>query len=106
MEQSERAGDIVAGSEQVGGAMLRLRAFMFQHVYLGETARQEHARIERVLRGLFDWFCEHPDELPSPPPGGPDASLADRVIDYIAGMTDRFAIRAWTDRAIPQGFVA
>ncbi len=32
--------------------------------------------------------------------------LADRVIDYIAGMTDRFAIRAWTERAVPQGFTA
>ncbi len=103
VEHSERAGDIVQG-EEVGGAMSRLRTFMFQRVYLGEMARQEHARIERVLRGLFDWFCEHPDELP--PSALPDASLADRVIDYIAGMTDRFAIRAWTERAVPQGFAA
>ena len=82
--------------------MARLRRFMFEHVYLGETARQEHARIERVLRGLFDWFCEHPDELP--PSGDPDASLADRVVDYIAGMTDRFAIRAFSELSVPQGF--
>jgi dGTPase len=100
---SDAAGDIVQG-DLVGGAMLRLRAFMFQNVYLGDAARQEHARIERVLRGLFDWFCEHPEELP--PPAVDDATLADRVIDYLAGMTDRFAIRAWTDRAVPQGFVA
>jgi dGTPase len=103
VEHSERAGDIVQGDE-VGGAMLRLRSFMFQHVYLGDTARQQHARIERVLRGLFDWFCEHPEELP--PSIVEDASLADRVIDYIAGMTDRFAIRAWSARAVPQGFAA
>jgi dGTPase len=99
---SEAAGDIVQG-EEVGGAMLRLRTWMFQNVYLAEAPRQEHARIERVLRGLFDWFCEHPDELP---PGVDGASLADRVIDYIAGMTDRFAIRAWADRAVPREFVA
>jgi len=105
VEHSEAAGDIVQGDE-VGGAMMRLRSFMFQRVYLGDTARQEHARIERVLRGLFDWFCEHPEELPSPPLAGPGTSLADQVVDYIAGMTDRFAIRAWTDRAVPQGFVA
>ena len=103
VEHSERVGDIVQGDE-VGGAMLRLRTFMFQHVYLGETARQEHARIERVMRGLFDWFCEHVEELPPPVVEG--ATLADRVVDYIAGMTDRFAIRAWTARAVPQGFVA
>ena len=39
---------------------MRLRGFMFQHVYLGPTARAEHAKIERVMRGLFDWFCDAP----------------------------------------------
>jgi dGTPase len=100
VEHSEQAGDIVQGAV-VGPAMLRLRAFMFERVYLGPQARAEHAKIERVLRGLFDWYCSHPEELPSEVPGaGPD----DRVIDYLAGMTDRFAIRAWTERFVPQGF--
>ncbi len=101
VEHSEAAEDIVQG-EEVGGAMLRLRGFMFQNVYLGPTARAEHAKIERVMRGLFEWFCEHPDELPA---FEGDASEADRVIDYLAGMTDRFAIRAWTERAVPQGLL-
>jgi dGTPase len=96
VEHSERAGDIVQGDE-VGGAMLRLRSFMFEHVYLGPIARAEHTKIERVLRGLFDWYCEYPDELP------PGELLADRVIDWLAGMTDRYAIRAWAERFVPQG---
>ena len=100
VEHSERAGDVVQG-ELVGPAMLRLRTFMFQHVYLGPTARAEHARIERVLTGLFEWFVAHPDELPETVDG---ASEADRVIDYLAGMTDRFAIRAWSERFVPHGF--
>jgi dGTPase len=79
--------------------MLSLRSFMFERVYLGPRARAEHAKIERVLSGLFDWFCEHPEELPAS-----EAELPDRVIDYLAGMTDRFAIRAWTERFVPQGF--
>ena len=79
--------------------MLSLRSFMFERVYLGPRARAEHAKIERVLRGLFDWYCEHPYELPE----APDKPEADRVIDYLAGMTDRFAIRAWTERFVPQG---
>ena len=102
VEHSERAGDIVQG-EEVGGAMLRLRAFMFDRVYLGPLARAEHARIERVLQGLFDWYCERPEELP---PGVAGASLAERVLDYLAGMTDRFAIRAWSARFVPQGLAA
>jgi len=99
VEHSERAGDIVQG-EEVGGAMLRLRTFMFDNVYLGPIARQEHARIERVLRGLFDWYCTHPEELSE---GVAGASEAERVIDHLAGMTDRYAIRAWTERFVPQG---
>ena len=87
--------------EEVGAAMLRLRTFMFDRVYLGPTARAEHAKIERVLRGLFDWYCEHPEELPEVVPG---ATEGDRVIDYLAGMTDRFAIRAWSERFVPRGF--
>jgi dGTPase len=82
--------------------MLRLRTFMFDRVYLGPAARAEHAKIERVLTGLFAWFCEHPEELP--PSEDPGASEADVVIDYLAGMTDRFAIRAWSERFVPHGF--
>jgi dGTPase len=102
VETSGPAGDIVQ-SEVVGGAMLRLRAFMFERVYLGDTAREEHERIERVLSTLFDWFCERPEELPEPAEGA-GGDLADRVVDYLAGMTDRFAIRAYTERAVPRGF--
>ncbi len=95
---SEAAGDIVQG-EEVGRAMYALRSFMFERVYLGPTQREQAARVERVLRGLFDWYCEHPDELP---PG----EMPDRVIDYLAGMTDRFAIRAWSEHFVPSGLAA
>ena len=99
VEHSATAGDIVQGPE-VGPAMMRLRQFMFDHVYLGPTARQEHAKIERVMGGLFDWFCAHPEDLP---PGVDGASLGERVVDHLAGMTDRFAIREWTRLAVPVG---
>ncbi len=99
VEHSAGAGDIFQG-ERVGEAMLRLRTFMFDRVYLGPTARREHAKIERVLRGLFDWFVDHPEELPE---GVEGASEADRLVDYLAGMTDRFALRAWADRFVPTG---
>jgi dGTPase len=102
VEHSERAGAIAQGAA-VGAAMDSLRSFMFERVYLGPAARAEHAKIERVVAGLFDWFCRHPEALPFAAPG---ASEADRVIDYLAGMTDRFAIRAWTERFVPRGLPA
>jgi dGTPase len=98
LERSEEAGDIVQG-EDVGGAMLRLREFMFSNVYLGSDAQREKPRIERMLRALFDHFAEQP-----PPALTPDASDEQRVIDWLAGMTDRFAVRTFVDLSVPQGF--
>src|SRR5215211_1435285 len=60
---SREAGDIVQ-SEEIGGAMQRLRAYMFERVYLAPEARSEHERVHRALRGLFDHYLEHPDQVP------------------------------------------
>src|SRR5690349_2326125 len=88
VERSEAAGDI-AQSEEIGGAMLRLRKFMFDRVYLGSRASGEHERVRRVMRALFDHYAEHPEEAPELKPG---ASECQRVADYLAGMTDRYCI--------------
>jgi dGTPase len=98
VERSAAAGDIVQ-SEPIGGAMLRLRKFMFSHVYMGPAATAEHPRIERMLRALFQHYAENP-----PPAIAADADEAQRVTDWLAGMTDRFAIRAFTELSLPQGF--
>ena len=101
VEHSEAAGDFVQG-ERVGGAMRSLRTFMFDRVYLGEQARAEHAKIARVIRTLFHHYCEHPAELPPATAGDP---LSVRVTDYLAGMTDRFCLRAFEALAVPKGFL-
>jgi dGTPase len=101
VEHSEAAGDIVQG-ELVGEAMRSLRTFMFERVYLGEQARAEHAKIARVIRTLFEHYCLRPSELPPSSAGDP---LSVRVTDYLAGMTDRFCLRAFEDLAVPKGFL-
>jgi dGTPase len=78
VETSERAGDIRQGDE-IGGAMLRLRAFMFERVYLGPHTRPEHERAHAVVQRIVDRLAE----------GGGDP---DEVVDYVSGMTDRFAL--------------
>ena len=102
VETSEVTGDIVQG-EEAGGAMQALRDFMFERVYLGPAARREHAKIEYVVRTLFDHYVDDPARLPD---GGgvPEADLAQRVTDYIAGMTDRYCIRAFEALAVPESF--
>lgn len=111
VEHSARAGDIVQGPE-AGPAMKALREFMFEHVYLGPAVRAEHAKIAGVLRRLFEHYVERPELLP--PRGleaqegerrsGEEAELAQRVTDYLAGMTDRYCIRAYTELEVPQAF--
>jgi dGTPase len=98
VERSAEAGDI-AQSEEVGGAMLRLRKFMFDRVYLGEAARAEHERASRALRGLFAHYTEHPEEVPESEPG---ADETQRVTDYLAGMTDRFCIARFAELTLPE----
>jgi dGTPase len=90
LERSEAEGDIVQGDE-VGGAMLRLREFMFERVYLAADAQREKPRIERMLRALFDHYAD-------------GASDGQQVVDWLAGMTDRFAVRQFTELSLPQGF--
>jgi dGTPase len=105
VEHSARAGDIVQGTE-AGPAMGELRRFMFERVYLGPAVRAEHERIAGVVSTLFEHYVAHPELLPAnaaPVPAG-EQDLARRVTDYLAGMTDRYCIRAYTELQVPQAF--
>jgi dGTPase len=98
VERSAAAGEIVQ-SEEVGGAMLRLRKFMFDRVYLGEVGRREHQRVHDAVRTLFDHYMEHPEELPS---GDGETRLSQRACDYLAGMTDRYCIARFAELTVPE----
>ena len=98
VERSAGDGGIVQ-SEELGGAMLRLREFMFERVYLAPPARREHERVQRTMRGLFDHYMEHPDEIPG---GEACAGVCQRVTDYLAGMTDRYCIAKFAELNLPE----
>jgi dGTPase len=78
VETSEAAGDI-AQSDDVGAALLSLRAFMFEHVYLGPHARGEHERAHGTIRRIVDHLGARGDE-------------EQKIRDFVSGMTDRFAL--------------
>jgi len=78
VESSEGIDDIRQSTE-VGEAMLSLRAFMFERVYLGPQAAPEHARAHEVVHRIFDHLVARGDS-------------EEEIVDYIAGMTDRFAL--------------
>ena len=91
VETSAGRGEIVQGDE-VGRAMANLRAFMFEHVYLGAAAGAQRERALATVWRIFERLVEHPDELPEPKASDADADVAHRATDYVAGMTDRFAL--------------
>jgi dGTPase len=65
---------------------------MFERVYLGPQVEPQHREAERVVRAIFGRLADHPELLP---PG--DGALEERITDYLAGMTDRFAL-AYAER--------
>ncbi len=71
---------------------------MFQNVYLASPARDEADRAQGVVRALFDRYTERPDLLPP----SPEADPVRRVTDFVAGMTDRYALRRFRELFEPQ----
>ena len=91
-------GDEIRQSPEVGAAFLRLRAFMFRSVYLAPPAGLEAERAGDVVRALFTRLAERPDLLPPSPEQDP----VTRATDYVAGMTDRYALRAYAEAFMPR----
>ena len=72
-------------------AMLETRTFLFQQVYQRPEIAPEVDSARTALRTVCDWYRAHPEALPEE--GMPDTEPDIAVVDYVAGMTDRFALR-------------
>ncbi|MFT9056925.1 MAG: deoxyguanosinetriphosphate triphosphohydrolase [Ethanoligenens sp.] len=98
-------GGHIAMSPKVEQAFLALRRFMFAQVYTNPIAKSEEGRAEYILKRLYDHFLHHTDELHTEfgricaEDGAQTA-----VCDYIAGMTERFAIQVYQGIFIPQAW--
>jgi dGTPase len=100
VDESAPAQHVVMPAD-VSAAMAELRAFLFERVYLG-AARVEAEKAGDVLHALCRHYREHPDELGDEQPDTDD-ELDERITDWVSGMTDRFALRAYADRFLPKG---
>jgi dGTPase len=96
--------DEIALSEPVLDALNDLRAFLFEHVYLRTGARGEQEKAVGLVRALFTYYLEHPEAVPAEFLATP-GDLPTHVADYIAGMTDRFALRTYEQLFLPQGWL-
>lgn len=90
--------------EEIGQATAKLREFMFENVYYNPVAKKEETKAKLLLEDLYFYFIEHPEKLPPQRGGTVGDDVPRRVCDYLAGMTDRFAIRLYTSIHIPEQF--
>ncbi|OWY59706.1 deoxyguanosinetriphosphate triphosphohydrolase, partial [cyanobacterium TDX16] len=91
-------------------ALASFRAFNYERIYLRPEASEQAERVQSLLRGLTEWFIEHPDATgtDAPPKAGtPEAAAV--AVRYVSGMTDRFALRlavehlGWRPEQLPHG---
>jgi dGTPase len=101
------AGEAALGmSERVLAAANELRDFMFEHVYHHAINEREREKAERLVTALFEHFTRHPEQLPDElRESGRGDSVEQMATDYIAGMTDRFAIRCFLALNVPKEFL-
>ena len=99
--------DDICMSEEVSKAMKNLRAFMFERVYTNPEAKSEEGKAEMLMETLYDYYLRHVELLPS------DLLLLmekkgenrERIVcDYLASMTDRFAIATYEEIYIPKSW--
>ena len=83
---------------------MELRDWLFDNVYLSGEAKAEEPKAYRVVQMLFRYYYEHPAELPEEYRESAEEDLPQTVTDYIAGMTDRFAIRAFQQLFVPRAW--
>lgn len=94
---------VIAMSQPVYDAMMELRSFMFQTVYTNSSAKGEDEKAKNVVATLFETFMQYPEKLP-------ETSLKrmeqfgkeQTVCDYIAGMTDNYAIHQFNELFVPK----
>ena len=99
VDSSWEKGDIIQ-SPPMKEATDNMRAFLYERVYIGSVASRETVRVNGLVESLFKHYSENPGLLPGFVQNSND-DLSTSVADYIAGMTDRYAIRAFKDLFLP-----
>ncbi len=103
IEGSLAAGEL-AMEPGVLDQMHQFRAFMFERVYLRPESEQQAQKAVKLIRDLVDHFLEHPEELPASYRHR-ESSERLQVIDFVAGMSDRYALRVHDELFRPSGQV-
>ena len=100
-----REAGAIALSPEVDKALKDLRAFMFERVYRNPVAKGEESKAKDMLKRLYDYYYNHPEALPIDfQPQMTFDGLERTVCDYIAGMTDKYAVDKFSELFTPSGW--
>ena len=103
--QASREAGTIALSPAVDEALRDLRSFMFERVYRNPVAKGEESKAKDMLYRLYTYYCAHPEALPADfQPQLSFDGMERTVCDYIAGMTDNYAVDKFTEIFIPMGW--
>lgn len=101
---SREAGQVLL-SPDVDRALKELRAFMFERVYRNPVAKSEESKARDMLKKLYEYYITHPEALPEDfQPQLSFDGMERTVCDYIAGMTDNYAVDKYREIFIPAGW--
>jgi dGTPase len=101
---SAEKGDI-ALSDECLAALTELRSFLFDAVYLNAEAKAEDVKAKKILIMLFYHYFDHPEDMPEEFQPATRDELPVRVCDYVAGMTDRYALKKFEEIYVPQSWM-
>nr|WP_330216581.1 deoxyguanosinetriphosphate triphosphohydrolase [Thermacetogenium phaeum] len=100
-----RGKPVIRMSDAVQEATDKLRSFLFERVYIGSAAKKEESKARRIIKILYEFYLENPHFLSEELQRRCDSEGLERcVVDYIAGMTDRFAMKTFERLFIPSAW--
>ena len=96
---------VIAMTPAVETAMLELRSFMFERVYRNPVAKGEESKARRIIQELYQYYVAHPEKLPGDFQPQLDLEGLPRLVcDYVAGMTDKYAVYKFEEIFVPTGW--
>ncbi len=101
----ENTDTVVGMDSETGEAFDKLHEFLFDNVYRNPKAKSEETKVDGIIEGLFTYYNENPHKLPDEFAVICNEEGKERAVtDYIAGMTDHFAILSYSNIYIPKSW--